>query len=547
MTSGFLSMVGWRVLGVVWLCTVGMVGMVSAQDNAADAVAALRERVTPNCNAPDLVGPVERQVICDGLLRVGLRQDYPRFGEDGANGPVGYEADIARDIAARLGVEVAFVPVTPINRIAKLGSAEIDLVIATMGHNTQRDPTVHFLRPHYFQSETIVVGRASTGPLEWEDLETRLVCTTVGNYSNVILAPRVGRLMLFPRPQQLIDAMENEMCPLIAQDDTLLIPLINPVDGVARFERKLGFAPVPWGMAMPLGVSEEMSSAMREILIEMHRDGIFLRYALDHGLPTAFLIEESARWGSEACAGSPQDCLTPPLDVQLEPSAVAGIADLIENTLAQSLGLELRLGFMESEVAWRLFLGGLGTSILAVILSVVATVLLSFGVAALLVSQLGPIRILGQTLVTIFLNVPVVLVLVITSTLMIWAFSYSFTTAMASAILAICGINGCYAGSAIAEAHVVTTGTATSSRFMQSVGVASIPLNGYIFNSVRGISAATVVGVPDLVNALNDITAFSGAQTFYYWLLVIFYIAAVLMTGLALRRAMPLFVPGWRA
>lgn len=547
MTSGSLSKVGRRILGVVWLCTVGMVGMVSAQENATEAVAALRERVTPTCDSPDLVGPVERQVICNGLLRVGLRQDYPSFGEEGADGPVGYEADIARDIAARLGVEIAFVPVTPINRIAKLGSEEIDLVIATMGHNTQRDPTVHFLRPHYFRSETIIVGRATTGPLEWEDLETRLVCTTVGNYSNVILAPLVGRLMLFPRPQQLIDAMENEMCPLIAQDDTLLIPLINPVDGVARFERKIGFAPVPWGMAMPLGVSDEMSFAMQQILIEMHRDGTFLRYALDHGVPTAFLTEESARWGSVACAENPNDCLAAPLDVQLEVSAVAGIADMIENTLAESMGLELRLGFMESEVAWRLFLGGLGTSILAVILSVVSTVLLSFGVAALLVSGLRPIRLLGQTLVTIFLNVPVFLVLVIMSTLMIWAFSYSFTTAMASAILAICGINGCYAGSAIAEAHVVTTGTATSSRFMQSVGVASVPLNGYIFNSVRGISAATVVGVPDLVNALNDITAFSGAQTFYYWLLVIFYIGAVLMTGLALRRTMPLFVPGWRA
>ena len=130
---------------------------------------------------------------------------------------------------------------------------------------------------------------------------------------------------------------------------------------------------------------------------------------------------------------------------------------------------------------------------------------------------------------------------------MIWAFSYSFATAMVSAILAICGINGCYAGSAIAEAHVITTGTPTHSRFMQSVGVASVQLKGYIFNSVRGISAATVVGVPDLVNALNDITAFSGAQTFYYWLLVIFYISAVLSTGIALRWTMPFLVPGWRA
>ena len=211
------------------------------------------------------------------------------------------------------------------------------------------------------------------------------------------------------------------------------------------------------------------------------------------------------------------------------------------------LGLELRLGFLESAVGWQLFLGGLGTSVLAVILSVVATVVISFGVAFLLVSRLWVIRIVGQALITTFLNVPTVLVLVIVSTLMIWAFSYSFATAMVSAILAICGINGCYAGSAIAEAHVITTGTPTHSRFMQSVGVASVQLKGYIFNSVRGISAATVVGVPDLVNALNDITAFSGAQTFYYWLLVIFYISAVLSTGIALRWTMPFLVPGWRA
>lgn len=532
------------ILGLACLLTASMV---SAQGTAADAIAALRDHVSPTCNAPEASGPVERQIICDGVLRVGLREDYPRFGELGATGPEGYEADIARHIAARLGVDIAFSPVTPINRIAKLGSGEIDLVIATMGHNTQRDPTVHFLRPHYFQSETIVVGPAGSEPLALDDLDRRLVCTTVGNYSNVILAPAVGRLMLFSRPQQLIHALENEMCPLIAQDDTLLLPLIAPKQGVAAFERKLGFAPVPWGMAMPLGVSQEMSAAMTQILVEMHRDGTFLGFAQDHGLPMVFLTQEKARWGSVECGLSPMDCLAPPLDVQLAPSAVAGVADAIEENLAKMLGLELRLGFMESAVGWRLFLGGLGTSVLAVILSVVATVVISFGVAFLLVSRLWVIRIVGQALITTFLNVPAVLVLVIMSTLMIWAFSYSFATAMVSAILAICGINGCYAGSAIAEAHVITTGTPTHSRFMQSVGVASVQLKGYIFNSVRGISAATVVGVPDLVNALNDITAFSGAQTFYYWLLVIFYISAVLSTGLALRWTMPFLVPGWRA
>ena len=33
-----------------------------------------------------------------------------------------------------------------------------DLVVATMGHNTQRDGQVRFIRPHYYRSETILVG-----------------------------------------------------------------------------------------------------------------------------------------------------------------------------------------------------------------------------------------------------------------------------------------------------------------------------------------------------------------------------------------------------
>ena len=70
---------------------------------------------------------------------------------------------MAKAIAEKLGVTAEFIKVTPANRISLLAEDRIDLVIATMGHNTQRDSQARFIRPHYYQSESIIVGPKNSG------------------------------------------------------------------------------------------------------------------------------------------------------------------------------------------------------------------------------------------------------------------------------------------------------------------------------------------------------------------------------------------------
>ena len=66
--------------------------------------------------------------------------DYPQFAELDGTHWRGYEIDLARAIARRLGVDVDFVAVTPVNRIALIGVDRIDLAIASIGdeHATRR-------------------------------------------------------------------------------------------------------------------------------------------------------------------------------------------------------------------------------------------------------------------------------------------------------------------------------------------------------------------------------------------------------------------------
>ncbi len=100
---------------------------------------------------------------------------------------------MALAIGRMLGVDVDFVRVNAATRIPLLAEDRIDLAIATMGHNTQRDSQVRFIRPHYYRSETTVVGPRELPVASMLDLPGRTVCVTVGNGSNAELVSQGAR------------------------------------------------------------------------------------------------------------------------------------------------------------------------------------------------------------------------------------------------------------------------------------------------------------------------------------------------------------------
>src|SRR5262249_51148329 len=106
------------------------------------------------------------RVLCAKQLQVGLRSYYPGFsvydpglsGQDATGAFSGFEVDIAKRIAAFLGVRLGAVAVDTKTRIPMVAAGDIDITIATMGHTLARDGEVRFIRPHYYESRTVVVG-----------------------------------------------------------------------------------------------------------------------------------------------------------------------------------------------------------------------------------------------------------------------------------------------------------------------------------------------------------------------------------------------------
>src|SRR5258706_15492312 len=90
--------------------------------------------------APGLAGADAIQDIkAKGVLVVGTKADYRPFGFLDPSGMiVGFEPDLAADLAKRLGVKLELVPVVASNRMQFLQQGKMDMVIATMSGTPER-------------------------------------------------------------------------------------------------------------------------------------------------------------------------------------------------------------------------------------------------------------------------------------------------------------------------------------------------------------------------------------------------------------------------
>jgi polar amino acid transport system substrate-binding protein len=115
-----------------------------------------------------------------GLLRAGVRQDVPGFGSVDEKGQtVGFDVDVAGELAKRLGVKLELVPVTAATRIPLLQQGRIDLIAATLTHYRERDRVIDFSIGYFWTGQKLMVKKDSNIK-SLADLAGKRVGTTVG-------------------------------------------------------------------------------------------------------------------------------------------------------------------------------------------------------------------------------------------------------------------------------------------------------------------------------------------------------------------------------
>ncbi|MGI5995888.1 glutamate ABC transporter substrate-binding protein [Saccharomonospora viridis] len=164
-----------------------------------------------------------------GSLTIGIGVDQPGLAERTMDGNVvGFDADVARFVAAELGVpegNITWKETLASEREKALASGEVDLVVAAYSVTERRQREVSFAGPYLEVGQDLLIHRNSTHLTDPAALAGHTVCSPTGSTSAAHVRKRFGdavRLVEYPRVSECVTALLAQRVDAVATDDAIL-------------------------------------------------------------------------------------------------------------------------------------------------------------------------------------------------------------------------------------------------------------------------------------------------------------------------------------
>ena len=220
-------------------------------------------------------------VLAKGKLVMGFDEAYPPMSFVDESGEyTGFDIDLAREVASRLGVELVFQPISWDAKVMELEAGNIDCIWSGMTMTEELCEQVLFSMP-YMANEQILLVRADSGIASVEDLAGKSLGTQAGSSSVTVLDanPQVKDIIEGGEPNLYDDFVVALMDLSLGNIDVLLIDSVVGNYYIAQQEDPTVFAVLPevleaeeYGIAFRLGETT-LADAINEQLIALADDG----------------------------------------------------------------------------------------------------------------------------------------------------------------------------------------------------------------------------------------------------------------------------------
>ncbi len=215
-----------------------------------------------------------------GVMRVGMDASYPPFDLVDSEGHfVGYDVDLALEVATRLGVQVEFVDISFDGLYDALFSERIDLIVSALPHDRLLTRDVAYSYSYFNAGQVLLVARGDDHIQSVQDLAGLRVVVELGS-----AAHQEGRRL---REREKLDlALVSQRTP-----EEVIVALLDGqadaalYDGIAARQLAAQGAPIevvggpltddPYVIAVRLD-SPQLLERVNEALVEL-REGGFLQ------------------------------------------------------------------------------------------------------------------------------------------------------------------------------------------------------------------------------------------------------------------------------
>ena len=216
-----------------------------------------------------------------GTLIAGVKTDYPPFGYTTQAGAVaGFDIDMAKYIAQKLGVGIELRPVTSANRIPMLMNGTVDLIAASTTITREREEVVDFSVPYVSIGGKFLVKKDS-GITGYKDLADKTVVFTQGTpWGEKVKAeqPKAKTLVLQDKPQAVLSVIQGRAAAYV--DDAAPLYLFAKQDSSLTVVGDASI-PAPMGIAVRPNDSK-WRDAINFALIDMWADGTYHKLYREH-------------------------------------------------------------------------------------------------------------------------------------------------------------------------------------------------------------------------------------------------------------------------
>jgi len=219
-----------------------------------------------------------------GVLVVGVKDATPPFGllDVRKNVIAGYDVDFAIAIAQRLGVKVLVKGVLSAERIPALQEKRVDMIIATLSKNVERERLVDFSYGYFVTGQKFAVRKGRVKTLA--DLSSMAIGSSAGSNSEKQLRQELpdAKVVLFADYDLAFQALQDGKIDAVSTDEPILAGQLGKMTTPQQFEiPDLPISLEIYGIAVRRGETRLLQQ-VNDTLLAMERSGeaarIFARW-----------------------------------------------------------------------------------------------------------------------------------------------------------------------------------------------------------------------------------------------------------------------------
>ncbi|MDR1902943.1 MAG: transporter substrate-binding domain-containing protein [Treponema sp.] len=218
-----------------------------------------------------------------GVLTVGMEIGYPPMeylAEDGKT-PIGFDVEMAKALAAKLGLEVKFVDTAWDGIFAGVNTGKYDCIISSVTITDERTAAHNFTKPYIGNAQSMVLLKGSSikarSPEELEGLGVAYQAETTSDIYMSQLAEKGLKFTPYEydKVMNCFDELKLNRVDAIVCDSLVSVDYIAPADSPFEIVWQ-GPAEETFGICLKKG-NDALTQALDKALDELFADGTMLR------------------------------------------------------------------------------------------------------------------------------------------------------------------------------------------------------------------------------------------------------------------------------